>query len=173
MLGVLDALLKNTTGKGIDEMIDEHMEAEDASLDHLAEAITNNIVARPPGKDTFMLAEPLQLTVKKANKPGDGYSKKPHIGGENFRPVRCYAGKRNKLIYVFKPIEVADYVEMEMDEAQAKKSLTGFEAFVKSITDFDVQRRLKEAQNQASLDAEREKLADRHEVYSDQGFGSW
>ena len=174
VLGVMDAFLKTTTGKGIDEMIDEHMEeAEDASLEHLAEAITNNIVARSPTLDVFMLTEPLQLTVKRANKPGDGYSKKPHIGGENFRPLRCYAGKRNKLIYVFKPMEVADYVEMEMDEEAAKRSLGGFEAFVKSITDFDVQRRLKDAQDKASLAAEREKLAARHEIYSEQGFGSW
>lgn len=173
-LEVMDAFLKTTTGKGIDAMIEEHMEeAEDASLEHLAETLTNNIVARPPGADTFMLMEPIQLTVKRANKPGDGYSKRPHIGGENFRPLRCYAGKRNKLIYVFKPLEVADYVEMEMDEEAAKKSLGGFTDFLKQITDFDLQNRLKNAQDKASLDAEREKLADRHEVYSDQGFGSW
>lgn len=175
-LGAMSAIAQMVTGKGIDEMIDDavkEVEAEDASLDHLAQTITNGIVVRPLTKYSFMLMEPMQLTVKRANKPGDGYSKKPHIGGENFRPLRCYAGKRNKLIYVFKPLEVADYVEMEMDEETAKRSLSGFEAFLKEVTDFDVQRQLKDAQNKASLAAEREKLADRHEVYSDQGFGSW
>ena len=173
-LDTLDAILKQTTGKGLDEMIEE-LTAEDASLDHLAASITEKIEAQNAGKlkDSFMLTEPLQLTVKRANKPGDGYSKRPHIGGESFAPVRCYAGKRNALIYVFKPLEVTDYVEMEMSEAQAKKALVGFELWLKNVIDRDMDRARQEAQQKASMAAERERLAGREKEYAEQGFGSW
>lgn len=178
MLGVMDAVLKTMTGKGIDAMIEEHMDeeaVEATSLDQMADQITDRIKADAEGRTlpvSLMLTEPLTLTVKKANKPGDGYSKKAHTGGEEFSPVRCYAGKRGALLYVFKPLAVAEYLEMEMPEAQAKTALSGFETWLKTIIDFELDRSRKEAQQASALKAEREKLADRTEKYGTE-FASW
>lgn len=118
---------------------------------------------------TFMLGEPLSLTVKRSN---GGYSKRPHTGGEDFQALRCYAGKRDKLIYVFRPVDAADYVEMEMDEAQAKKSLNRFADFLKTYAGSDFDRTRKEIAKKNAEEAELEKLATRKE-YADLGFGSW
>lgn len=159
-------------------MIEEYMEeeaVEATSLDHMAEQITERITADANSRTlpvSLMLMEPLSLTVKKAGKPGDGYSKKAHTGGEEFQPIRCYAGKRGALIYVFRPLAVADYLEMEMPEAQAKTALSGFETWIKGVVDAELERTRKEAQQASALKAEREKLADRTEKYGD-GFGSW
>lgn len=174
LLGVMDGVLKTTLGKGVKEMMKEEInEAEVATeLDALAEQITQNIVAQPPAKNVFMLLEPLSLTVKRANKSGDGYSKRAHTGGEEFRPLRCYAGKRGTLIYVFAPLAAADYMEMEMTESQAKKALSGFETWLKTVVDPELERARREAQEAASIAAEREKLAGRTE-YQELGFGSW
>ena len=158
-------------------MIEEHMEeaVEATTLDQMADQITERIAADAAGRTlpvSLMLTEPLTLTVKKANKPGDGYSKKAHTGGEEFQPVRCYAGKRGALIYVFKPLAVAEYVEMEMPEAQAKSALSGFETWMKGIVDVEMERNRKDAQRASALKAEREKLADRTEKYGEE-FASW
>ena len=118
---------------------------------------------------TFMLGEPLSLTVKRSN---GGYSKRPHTGGEDFQALRCYAGKRDKLIYVFRPVDAVDYVEMEMDEAQAKKSLNRFADFLKTYAGSDFDRTRKEIAKKNAEEAELEKLATRKE-YADLGFGSW
>ena len=179
LLGVMNTVLKTTTGKGIEAMMEEAMEAVEATdLDTMADEITRRIQeananSKSPLPTSLMLNEPLSLTVKKAGKPGDGYSKKAHTGGEEFQPVRCYAGKRGALIYVFKPLAVAEYMEMEMPESQAKKSLSGFELWLKGIIDPELDRTRKEAQQASALKAEREKLADRADQYADQGFGSW
>lgn len=160
-------------------MIEEHMEeeaVEATSLDHMAKQITDRITADANSRTlpvSLMLMEPLSLTVKKAGKPGDGYSKKAHTGGEEFQPIRCYAGKRGALIYVFRPLAVAGYLEMEMPEAQAKTALSGFETWIKGVVDAELERTRKEAQQASALKAEREKLADRADQYADQGFGSW
>ena len=176
-LGVADAVLKTTTGKGIEAMMEEHMEEAEVAttLDQMADQITERIAADAAGRTlpvSLMLTEPLTLTVKKANKPGDGYSKKAHTGGEEFQPVRCYAGKRGALIYVFKPLAVAEYVEMEMSESQAKKSLSGFELWLKGIIDPELDRTRKEAQQASALKAEREKLATHADKYGEE-FASW
>lgn len=182
VLDTLDAILKQTIGEGINSMIEEHVkkhiedEADVAtSLDSLAELITERIAVDANGRTlpvSLMLMEPLSLTVKRANKPNNGYSKKAHTGGEEFSPVRCYPGKRGSLIYVFKPLAVADYIEMEMPESMAKTALSGFETWIKGVIDPDLDRARKEAQQASSVKAEREKLAARAEQYGD-GFGSW
>lgn len=178
LLGVMDAVLKTTTGKGVEAMMEETMEAEVATdLDTMADEITRRIQeananAKSPLPTSLMLNEPLNLTVKKAGKPGDGYSKKAHTGGEEFQPVRCYVGKRGALVYVFKPLAVAEYLEMEMLEAQAKKSLSGFELWLKGVLDPELERARREAQQAASVRAEREKLATHAEKYGEE-FASW
>ncbi|MCL2874703.1 MAG: hypothetical protein FWF12_00110 [Betaproteobacteria bacterium] len=141
-------------------------------------AVRNLAARRNTGENTdhnsarFMLTESIVLTVKKANKPD--YSKKEHTGGEEFMALRCYASKRGGLIYVFRPLQVADYAEMEMTESAAKKSLSGFEAWLKTIVDSSLDRECRDAQNEASIEAERDKLmATRAEEYAHLGFGTW
>jgi hypothetical protein len=95
------------------------------------------------------------------------------VHGEEFIAMGCYLGKRGKLIYTFKPVDVSNYVQMEMEEARAKKALSGFSDFLKSVVNYDLDRLKKAAQDKASIEAEREKLSEREEQYANMGFGSW
>lgn len=146
---------------------------QDDTMKALTEAVTAVIEAQnsdPLHRQHQMLTEPLSLTVKKRD---GSYSKRPHVGGEEFCPVKAYAGKRGKLIYVFKPLAAADYLEMEMDEAQAKRSLSGFKEWLDTVFDYELASQKKEAIKAVSLAAEREKLATRVDQYANLGFGSW
>jgi hypothetical protein len=131
----------------------------------LVEAITK---AMGKTKETFMLMEPLTLTVLKDK----GYSKAPHVGSEDFHPVRVYMGKRGKMICVFKPVMTADYKEMEMAQDEAERSLMGFKEFLKETT-AGLDATIADARRQIADKAEREALKDRYDKYEDLGFGSW
>lgn len=121
------------------------------------------------GRQSFSLGEPTQLTV---SRKGGQFTKKPHIGGEEFAFVRAYMGKRGSLIFVFKPRGVADYEFAEFAEADAKRSLLGFAEALAAAMNTGELRELKDAKKAAVLDAEREKLeASRAAHYP--GFGSW
>lgn len=139
---------------------------EELELDLLAEEITGIFAATT---ETFMLSSPMALTVKK---PNGGYSKVAHVGSEDFQPVRTYLGKRGKLIFVFKPVMVSEYAEMEMDEASAKANLVGFKDFLREFVG-DIDQKTGQIRAQLAAKQEQAKLADRHETYKDIGFGSW
>lgn len=139
---------------------------EELELDLLAEEITAIFAATT---ETFMLSSPMALTVKK---PNGGYSKVAHVGSEDFQPVRTYLGKRGKLIFVFKPVMVSEYSEMEMDEASARANLVGLKDFLKEFVG-DIETRTAQIRAQLAAKQEQAKLADRHETYKDIGFGSW
>lgn len=116
--------------------------------------------------ETFMLGEPLTLTVLKDK----GYSKAAHVGGEDFIPESAYVGKRGKIIYVFKPVMATTYSRMEMDETQAEKSMVGFKEFMKENLSA-VMESVRDSRKAAADKKERESMADRYEKY--EGFGSW
>ena len=132
----------------------------------LAEKITEVLTAT---NETFMLAAPETLTVKRSN---GAYSKQAHIGSEDFAPTRAYVGKRGRMIFVFTPVMVAEYVEMEMDENQAREKLMGFKDYLKENMG-DVHAMLAEARANAATREERKSLESRTETYKDIGFGSW
>jgi hypothetical protein len=142
-------------------------EEQGVSLEALASQISERMLEKP---ETFMLGEPMSLTVKKSD---GSYSKRPHIGGEDFRLVRCYVLKREKLIYVFRAIEAIDYLEMEMDEGQAKRALAGFDTYIKEIGGADFELLKKSAMKKLATEAEKIKNADKEERYAELGFGSW
>lgn len=146
----------------------ETLELVDDSMESLAQQISDYIGANP--QPAMMLVNPQSVTVRK--KDGN-FSKRPLIGGEQFLLVSCYIGKRNGLIYVFKPVDASDYAHMEMDEGMAKKALSGFDKIIKNVGGSEFDRFKKEAMNKASLDAERKKLAGREKNYGEMGFGSW
>jgi hypothetical protein len=139
---------------------------EELELDLLAEEITSIFASTT---ETFMLSSPMALTVKK---PNGGYSKVAHVGSEDFQPVRTYLGKRGKLIFVFKPVMVSEYSEMEMDEASAKANLVGLKDFLEEFVG-DIEAKTAQIRAQLAAKQEQAKLADRHETYKDIGFGSW
>lgn len=139
---------------------------EELELDLLAEEITGIFVSTT---ETFMLSSPMALTVKK---PNGGYSKVAHVGSEDFQPVRTYLGKRGKLIFVFKPVMVSEYSEMEMEEASAKANLVGLKDFLKEYVG-DIEAKTAQIRARLASKQEADKLADRHETYKDIGFGSW
>lgn len=119
--------------------------------------------------ESFMLMSPETLTVKK---PNGTYSKKAHIGSEDFKPLSAYMGKRGKLIFVFKPIMVADYLEMEMDENSAKEKLMGFKDWCRENI-AAVSTTIAETRAEQALEKEKEAMAKRSEEYAHLGFGEW
>lgn len=139
----------------------------------LAEALQDEIAAINAKlaviTETFMLASPETLTIKKAN---GTYSKKAHIGSEDFRPTSVYMGKRGKLIFVFKPVMVADYVEAELDETQAKEKLMGFKDWCKENL-AEIQDSIAAMRTETALEHERAAMAERADQYKDLGYGSW
>jgi hypothetical protein len=138
------------------------------SLTVLAAQLTEMLKVAEP--TSFMLGEPMSLTVKKK----DGtYSKHPHIGGENFIPVSAYAGKKGSLIFVFRADHVTSYAEMEMGEAQADVVFTGFKEYIKNAVARGLTHELREAKAEAAKDAELKANAEKFERYADLGFGSF
>ena len=139
---------------------------EEKALEALAEEITKAFAGCG---ETFMLASPMALTVKRK----DGtYSKQAHIGSEDFHVVRAYMGKKGKFIYVFRPVMIADYVEMEMDETQAQANLVGLREWMGSKLG-DIRKRRDELRAELAKTVEAQKLEDRYETYRELGFGSW
>jgi hypothetical protein len=144
----------------------EALSEEELALVLMCEEITEVLGAT---QETFMLSAPMALTVKKAN---NAYSKVPHVGSEDFAPSRAYVGKRGKIIFIFKPVMVSEYSEMEMDETQASANLVGFKEWLReNVGDF--QGKLKEMRVESAKKAEQAKLADRYETYKNIGFGTW
>jgi len=148
------------------EMAPVEPKIEDAAPSEMEAIAAQITLAFDKAKETFMLGEPLTLTVLKDK----GYSKAPHVGSEDFAPHKAYVGKRGKLIYVFKPVMVASYHLMEMDETQAEKSLVGFKEFMKENMG-QILEQLRDSRKKAADDKEREAMADRYDKY--EGFGSW
>jgi hypothetical protein len=142
-------------------------EEQGVSLEALASQISERMIEKP---ETFMLGEAMSLVVKK---PDGSCSKRPHIGGEDFRVVRCYIGKREKLIYVFRALEVTDYAEMEMDEAQANRAMAGFGTYIREIGGADFELLKKNAMKKLATEAEKIKNAGKEAQYAELGFGSW
>ena len=139
---------------------------EELELDLLAEEITAVMAATT---ETFMLSAPMLLTVKR---PGGTFAKVAHVGSEDFQPVRAYMGKRNKMIFVFKPVMVSEYSEMEMDEASATANLVAFKDYLREFVG-DIEYKAGQIKARIAGNKEREKLADRAETYKNIGFGSW
>ena len=119
--------------------------------------------------ETFMLASPESLTVKR---PNGTYAKKAHIGSEDFKPISAYIGKRGKLIFVFKPVMVSDYVEMEADEHQAKEKLMGFKDWCREHI-AAVNDKIAETRAEQAVEKEKAAMAKKSEDYAHLGFGEW
>jgi len=120
---------------------------------------------------TFMLSEPMTVTVSKAD---GSFSKRPMIGGESFRPVNCYVGKRKKLIFVFSPAQVSDFSQMEMIETEAVKAFgLAFMALVNAANGGEIKNILSDAKKAASAAAEAKKNEGKFKQYEQLGFGSW
>ena len=120
---------------------------------------------------TFFLGEPLYLAVRRKD---GGFSKQAHIGGEDFIPSGSYVGKKGTLIFKFVSKDVANYVEMEIGEEQAYKSLSGLREYIHDITGGELERIKNEAIDIAALEVERKKMESNSKAYDDEfGFGSW
>jgi len=139
---------------------------EELALEEISKKMSEAMKATT---ETFMLSAPVTLTVRKST---GGYSKQAHMGMEDFQPVSAYMGKRGKIIFVFKPVMVSDYAEMEMDEQQAFAHLNGFKDFIRERVG-DLHKLQSEIKVEMAKKAEEQKLADRFETYKDIGFGSW
>ena len=113
----------------------------------------------------FMLNEPISLTVKTADK---GYQKASHVGGEEFKVVRGYHGKRDGAILVFTPVAASNYTEMEMPVSKSHM-LTGLDDALRHV---GWSKRVKEIA--AAKIKAREELAnkERSQAYGND-YGGW
>lgn len=168
-IGMIKPLLKEVkprlTGKEADLFIMDEITQIASPLGEVADKITQFFIASPT---KLMLNQPSGLTVKRAN---GQFSKKPHIGGEEFVPIRAYVGKRGLMIYAMRPADAADYIEAEFTEKQANELFDGFAGYMRSAP--DLRDALDDAKKTAADAAEREKLAGKAEQYAELGFGSW
>lgn len=154
------------TGKKADTAIvdeaDEVAKAFEEGLAAINEALQTT-------GETFMLGSPETLTVKRNN---GVYSKQAHIGSEDFKPHSAYLGKRGKIIYVFKPVMVAEYEFMEMDENAAREKLIGFKEWSKEKL-AEVQMKIAETRASQALEKDKAAMAKRADDYAHLGFGEW
>lgn len=159
-------LRKSThTGMEADTFIMDELAQVATPLDDVADRITKFFAESPT---RLMLNQPTGLTVKKAN---GAFSKKGHIGGEEFVPARAYVGKRGRMIYAMRPADAADYVEAEFTEKEANELFDDFVAYMRQAP--DLHEALTDAKKAAADEAEREKLAGKAEQYAELGFGTW
>jgi hypothetical protein len=118
---------------------------------------------------TFMLTGPETLTVKIEE---SGYKKRPHIGGEEFTVEDVYLGKKGDLIFVFEPISPEGYDVMEMKEADARRSLSGFNGLV-DVMLRGAMTELRQDRQESARTEELKRNENLFDVYAEQGFGSF
>lgn len=83
---------------------------------------------------TFMLVDAMSLTVKTSDPDAKHpYAKQPHTGGEDFKPVGAYVGKRDGIIIRFEPVMASNYTEMEMPLEVGKTKLSGLDVAVRRV----------------------------------------
>lgn len=145
------------------------MSENEKDIAEIAELVSRRVARIPIPDKTFSLAQPANLTVVLN---GGQYSRRNHIGGEDFHIHEVYLGKRGDLIYKFRPNGASSYILMEMREQEAIKQLLGFGEFASKLYQDETLRELIEARDRASLDRERAQLATREE-YKEMGFASW
>lgn len=111
-----------------DPMSEEEKSAHQLALEALAKKITESwvndeFVLEPT---TFTVNSSLSLTVWKEDK--GGYRKHPHIGGEEFTPVKAHVGAKGHLIISLKPNQPEPYNWMEMPLTECLVHLAGFQS---------------------------------------------
>lgn len=147
--------------------------ALEAGLADLAADLTAHFLsagANADGINTCSLTGPESLTV---TTEGRGYSKLPHLGGEEFIPDTAYLGKRGKVIVCFKPRDAAAYSTMEMPIEEALVKLDGFSIIANDLEGPPLMERLKGLKREESKLREQEKMKDKFVEYADIGFGSF
>lgn len=140
------------------------------NMKNLAAMLTRAISGSKSHEIAFMLTEPATLTTSRGNHVAPTYSRVGHIGGESFTPVRAYWGKKGEMIYVFRPMEMANYVEMELPESRLKL-LSGFTDYLKNIGG-DLFKEMQEMKLKSSEANERARLLE-NKQYAAMGYGSW
>lgn len=114
---------------------------------------------------TYMLNEAAQMTVKTAEK---GYQKAAHVGGEEFKVIRGYHGKRDGAILVFAPVAASNYSEMELPVSKAD-SLSGLGEALRTI---GWETRVKTIANEKVKAREALATVERQQAYGDD-YGGW
>lgn len=87
-----------------------------ADIKQLAESLKSEFARGSIKMETFKLTAPISASIKL--KDGQ-YRKTSFIGGEEFRIISSYVGKRGDIIVAFAPKSLVNYVQMELtlDEA--------------------------------------------------------
>lgn len=116
------------------------------------------------------LNQPASLTVKKK----DGtFSKSAHIGGEEFKVVGAYLGKRGDVIITFVPYGPTPYAFMEMPIKEARTGMTGFNEVANRACDGDLGAKMKEINKAKADEKEAKANAGKSEQYAEAGWGEW
>jgi len=137
-------------------------------LEKLSARITDHFKEQAESDLTVSLMSPGMLTV---NVQGKGYRKQNHIGGEDFIASSVYIGAQGKLIFKFKPVAAAQYIEMEMNEVDAAANLSGFRSLANIAAGGDFFAELRNIRALASRAKQAQEVVEKAAVY--ENFGSW
>lgn len=113
----------------------------------------------------YMLTDAASLTVKTADK---GYQKASHVGGEEFKVVRGYHGKRDGAILVFTPVSASNYTEMELPVSKSN-ILSGMD---ESLREVNWSGRVKQIAAEKIKAREAVANSERTQAYGDD-YGGW
>lgn len=148
---------KLTEGYAVTE---EKKDPQVEAMKEVAEHLTNQWALETP---TFTLSAPASLTVLKED---NNYSKQAHIGGEEFKAVSAYVGKRGAIICVFTPVAVERYTQMEMPYNDC---VTSFRGFRSHATDVGATGKLAIVTDAKKRIAQAIELEEKSKVYADFG----
>ncbi|UUZ75422.1 hypothetical protein LP414_27285 [Polaromonas sp. P1(28)-13] len=161
--------ITNTSLEALHQMDITDQVALDAGLADLATDMTTHFSKLDDGINFCTLNGVALLTVER---PGKGFSKVSHIGGEDFIPQSAYVGKRGKIIVRFKPKEAAAYEVMEMAADEAMTQMAGF-SLLTEMPDGDYVTHIRLLNKEASNIREKESVKDKFVEYEAIGFGTF
>jgi hypothetical protein len=149
--------------------MEDHLDTPDGTeVDgQLAELVGQYADAFNQAPQAFSLTAPMKLITKK----GKDYRNTVFIGGEDFRPVSAYVGKKGQTLIMLKPTDPSDFEYLEVPEKQCRKVFgPHFDTYLRETLK-DVLEKKEEIAAQASRQNELARNAQAMRQYD--GFGSW
>jgi hypothetical protein len=141
---------------------------EPSPMEKLAKTLSNHF-AGEESRNIYSLNQPMSLTTWGSEK---GYSKTPHIGGEDFWKLDFYVGKKGTIIVKMQPKQVASYTHIEVDLEKSFSMFNYLETDLGVPLGRSIKRELDAIKRGETLEKEVVEVVNRADQY-DGGFGSW
>lgn len=101
-------------------------------------------------------------------------SKVSLIGGESFKPIGGFLGKRNQPYFVFAPVSPSTYASIMLSKNEVKSIMSGGANFLQYVLNDPATCVALRAIDEAKAEVERMKsIKERGSVYASIGYGSW